>query len=480
MAGIGFELKTQFEVKGLIHIIKASFYSTLITAGPTLLTILMMFILQELLYIWGMTILQRELFMAAVMYSFIFSMIITGGFSITLSRYVSDKIYENVTEDILPSLKGAITVCMIIGGIIGALFYLMSPLTLYFKLSAYILFMELNILWIQMVYVSALKDYKKILKGFVIGILTIFFFTYLLIKILGYKTAAAVLISMDIGFLMIIMSFFECIHDYFNNKSGNIFAFLKYFDKHPALFFIGFFYALGLYLHNMLFWISKVGITVEKTYVFSPMYDVPSLWGFLTTIPTVVIFTVLCETSIYEKYKAYYRNICKEGKFDAVIEKQNEMKETISLSMKRIMEIQTIFTVIFLIIGLNLIPVLNPKYVTIGIFSTFVVGCYNFIIMFVFLTILLYFDDKKGSLILVLLFSLSNIAFTQETILMGQKYYGLGFASSCFISLIFGFARLDYILKNISYFTFCSQPITSDYNKRFFTRLSTKLSETLK
>ena len=204
-----------------------------------------------------------------------------------------------------------------------------------------------------------MKDYKKILKGFVIGILTIFFFTYLLIKILGYKTAAAVLISMDIGFLMIIMIFFECIHDYFNNKSGNIFAFLKYFDKHPALFFIGFFYALGLYLHNMLFWISKVGITVEKTYVFSPMYDVPSLWGFLTTIPTVVIFTELCETSIYEKYKAYYRNICKEGRFDAVIEKQNEMKETISLSMKRIMEIQTIFTVIFLIIGLNLIPVLN-------------------------------------------------------------------------------------------------------------------------
>lgn len=480
MAGIGFELKNQFCENSLTHIIKACFYSTLITAGPTLLTILMMFLLKGLLNSWGMTIMQVELFMAAVMYSFIFSMIITGGFSTTLSRYVSDKIYENETGDVLPSLKGAVAFCITIAGTIGASFYFISPLSLYFKFCAYILFMELNVLWIQMVYISALRDYKKIVQGFVIGILTILFIAYLVVKIIGHKTAVVVLASMDIGFLIIIAFFFECIYEYFDDKGGNIFAFLKYFDKHPALFFIGLFYTLGLYLHNMLFWVSKPEVLMEKTYALSPMYDVPSMWGFLTIIPTVVIFTVLCETSIYEKYKAYYRNICYEGRYDAIIEKQNEMKEMISLSIKKVIEIQTIFSVIFLIVGLNLIPIVTPKYVTIGIFSIFVIGYYNFIIMFVFLTILLYFDDKKGSLILVLTFALSNIIFTQATILIGKNYYGLGFAIACFISLMFGFGRLDYILKNISYFTFCSQPFSQNLNKKLFTLLTSKLSNTFK
>ncbi|HOS68705.1 MAG TPA: exopolysaccharide Pel transporter PelG, partial [Bacillota bacterium] len=100
MAGIGFELKKLFNGKGLIQGIRACFLSMLVAIGPTLLCILMMTVLQKLLYNWGASVLQRELFMATVIYSFTFSLILTSAFTMILSRYISDKIYKKEYKDI--------------------------------------------------------------------------------------------------------------------------------------------------------------------------------------------------------------------------------------------------------------------------------------------------------------------------------------------------------------------------------------------
>ncbi len=166
MAGIGFELRKLFSGKGLFPGIKACLYSMLLTVGPTLLCMFMLITLQKLMQVWGIEYSKRELFMAAVIYAFIFSLIISSLFTMTLSRFISDKIYTKEEYYILPSLRGATIICMVIGGVLGFLFYAYSPLPISFKLAAYILFMELVLLWLQMVYVSALRSYLKLVYGF--------------------------------------------------------------------------------------------------------------------------------------------------------------------------------------------------------------------------------------------------------------------------------------------------------------------------
>lgn len=473
MAGIGFELKSLFKGKGLINYSKACTFSILITVGPTLLCILMMVILLQLMFIWDLPLVHRELFMASVMYSFIFSMMLTGGFSMILSRYVSDKIYKKETKDILPSLKGAIIIIVIMSGLLGILFYSISPLQISFKFAAYILFMELNILWLLMVYISALKDYIKIAKGFFAGIASIFFILYF-IKLLNKLSLTGIMFSMDIGFLVIALFLYGNIKTYFINEDGDYFAFLSYLDEHRQLYFIGFFYSLGLYLHNILFWFSGKGVIIGHTYIISPTYDVPAFWAFLTIIPSIIIFTVSCEISIYEKYRVYYNTICNEGVFLSILKKQNELRMAISRGIKKVMEIQLIFSVSCLFIGINILPLIKPLYITVGIFSMMIIGYYSFILMFVFLTVLLYFDDKYGALFLTLFFVFSNALLTQGTIWAGEKYYGLGYAVSAVLSLIIGFIRLNHILDNLSYYTFCSQPVMKSPKQRLFTRFSTK------
>jgi len=479
MAGIGFELKKLFNGKGLIQGIRACFLSMLVAIGPTLLCILMMTVLQKLLYNWGASVLQRELFMATVIYSFTFSLILTSAFTMILSRYISDKIYKKEYKDILPSLKGAITVCILIGCIIGIAFYWRSPLNLLFKLAAYTLFIELNILWLQTLYVSALKDYMKLVKGFFTGVSFVFLFSYILVNLMNIDAVTGVLASIDIGFFIIILFFANGIQSFFCHESRKFFDFLEYFDRYPSLFFIGIFYAFGLYVHNFLFWASGYRTILYDTYIFAPFYDVPAFWAFLTVTPAMVIFVVSFETSFYVKCKVYYNAICNGGLIEDIDQLQNEMIDVVSRNLRNIMGIQLLFTIFFLDIGMIFLPLAGLENKCIDIFNVLVIGNYAFIIMFICFTVLLYFDDRKGALMIVCFFILANAQLTRMTILMGENYYGLGFMTAAFLSLAIGFARLNHFLNNIRYFIFCSQPITQHNSDKLFTWISRKLNKLL-
>jgi polysaccharide biosynthesis protein PelG len=91
----------------------------------------------------GATFSETELFLAGTLYSFVFSQLITGGFMLLLSRYLSDQLYSQKYENILSSLYGVIAVCFLLGGLAGILFYLLSPLDFLFKFISYLFFMEL-------------------------------------------------------------------------------------------------------------------------------------------------------------------------------------------------------------------------------------------------------------------------------------------------------------------------------------------------
>src|SRR5690606_35940383 len=76
---------------------------------------------------------------------------------------------------------------------------------------------------------------------------------------------------------------------------------------------------------------------------------------------------------------------------------------------------------------------------------------------FSFVHILMYFDDQRGIFWSSLLFFLLNIVCTFIT--MKLKFDGLGMFIASFISLLAVSVRLLYVLRNIDYYTFCSQPI---------------------
>jgi polysaccharide biosynthesis protein PelG len=471
MAGIGFELKKLFKDSGFFSNLRAYAYSALVSLGPFILcTIIIVAIMQFLGYM-NVSFKDRELFIASVVYSFIFSQIIASGFKMMVTRFIADMLYGEKFEYIMPSLYGVLSIAVPLSGIIGILFFWNSPLQFEIKLVSYLLFMELVIVFIMMEYLSTLKDYMKIVKSFLWGIGTILALSFIFLKFTNLQTVFGLLLAMDLGFFIIIVSLMVYLKNFFGRSANKYFEFLKHFDKYPALFFVAFFYTLGLYVHNFLFWTSELGVKIGETYIYAPTYDVPTFYAFLSIMPSMIVFVVSIETSFYDKYKAYYTLITGKGTLTDIENAKKDMTRTLWSEIRNIMEIQLFFTLVFIAAGYYLLPKIGLSQVSIDIFNVLAIGAYFNIIMLIIILILLYFEDRQGALFVSATFLISNIVFTYLTMNYSENTYGIGFFLAALVSLVLAIFELIVYLKNINYHTFCGQPIIYKEKRGLFSHL---------
>ncbi|MED3553174.1 exopolysaccharide Pel transporter PelG [Cytobacillus praedii] len=457
MAGIGFQLKKMFNERGLLANVRAYSYSAIVTVGPLALCILLMTVAQQLLISVNTPYAERELFLAATQYALIFSQIITGGFNLIVSRYVADQLFLEKFENILASMFGVISICVLLGGISAFVFFSFSPLDLTFKIVAYILFVELIIIWIQCMYVSALKDYMKIVKSFFIGVFISGLAVFICIKFLQIYSATAMMICLDIGFFFMLIKFTQYIRDFFKVNNFKYFLFLSYIKKYPLLFICGFLYTLGLYGHNFIVWQGKYQHVVENTFVIAPFYDVPVFFAYLSILPAMVLFVVTVETNFYEAYKTYYNRILNSFPLKEILSAKRDMFKVLSLELSFIAEMQLFVAVCSIAIGLKFLPLLGMTYDQIQLFIIFVLGFLFFIIMYTVVLLLLYYDDQKGASWTTAIYTVGSMLITFIFLYIGN--YGFPIFIAAFISLLFGLWKLTKYLNRIDYYTFCSQPI---------------------
>ena len=137
MAGIGFELKKLYSEKGILRGIRAFLYSFIVTAGPMMLCILLITFMQYLLEEMGENYLRREVFVAVIQYAFVFSLLISGGTAMYLSRFFADMMYIKRFDEILHGLDFALITSLTIGTIEVLIFLYFSSLDFITALLAY-------------------------------------------------------------------------------------------------------------------------------------------------------------------------------------------------------------------------------------------------------------------------------------------------------------------------------------------------------
>ena len=163
MAGIGVKLNKIYSKRTITTNLIGLGYSSVITVAPMFLVILSIIVMQLLLdgFLLGYSI--RLLFSCAVMYIFIFSLLVVSPFNSVLSRYVSDVIYNEKYEDILPCFYVGMLLTTVVGFVVGFPFcawaYLSGNLTLPFTCATYCGFMLLIQVLYAMLYLSICKDY---------------------------------------------------------------------------------------------------------------------------------------------------------------------------------------------------------------------------------------------------------------------------------------------------------------------------------
>jgi uncharacterized membrane protein len=462
MAGIGFELKKIYRKKNIVNILHGIGYSTMVTVGPTIITILVIMAMYRLLRLSHVSYADRELLSSTALYAFIFPLIISTPFNSVLSRYIADKIFEQKLDDILPSYYVGIVLTVSIQAMLAIPFYLhlyiVSDCGAVFVFVSYCLSMVVLIIFFSMIYLTATKNYKIITFNFLFGMLLALFLGLVFVNVLQYNTINGVIYALTIGFFFIAAGEFSYIRRCFNVNSRCYRESLSYLFQMKRLFFSGLFYALGLYVHNFVFWTTDLSVVVKDSYISAPTYDVATYLAMLTNISLMVIFIVKVETSFHNRYKIFSEAVIGATLRD--IEKaKNDMFRLLVQQISYVAQVQAIITCAIFLIVIIFFEGFGFSGITMALYPTLALGYFVIYIMYCNIIFLYYFADMNGAFFTSLLFFLGVLAGSIVASHLSIRWYGLGTLIGAWIGWTFSFFRIRYIERNMVKFIFLNGTI---------------------
>jgi len=472
MAGIGFELKKLFRATGVIGTLKAYGYTGIITAGPMLLGIFYLMGISLIGARFGMSENNRQLLTCMITYSLLFSLLVTGTISMAVTRYVADMLYSEKEKDVISSLVGVLTITLPLGDIIYAMFLLFAGIRFEYVVLNLLLVSELMTTWILMNYMSAIKNYKGILIGYVFAVLVSLVGSYIGC-IVFEATIGVLLIFVCLGYGIMMCIDFVLLYGYFPESGNNYFDFLHWFDEYKSLMVIGLFTSVGLYSHLVIAWMSDIGIQVQGVYYGAPEHDVAALFAFLTMIVTNINFVASVEVHFYPKYRHYYDLFNGKGYVNEIQQAEREMKEVMWHEIAYTAKRQFYTTAIMLSVGLmflNRMP-LGFNDLMDGYFRILCVGYGVYAIGNVIMLILMYFTDYTGAAVGTVIFAAVTIAGCVYSLFLPSKFYGFAFCIGAIVYFVYNLIRLIVYLGNLPYHILASQPIIYRDKNGLFTML---------
>lgn len=458
VAGIGVRLNRIFEKNTIMTNIYGFAYSTVVTIAPMFVIIGTVLLMNQALGVSDVGYVPRELFACTVLYIFIFSLLSASPFNAVLSRYLSDVIYEERYQDIMPCYYIGMLLNLLLSCLIGIPFcireYIVGEVPIYYVFTGFCGYISLVLVFYSMLYLSISKDYKKISFYFYIGMLVAFLLSLLFVYVFGMEKTYSMLLSLTIGFFLTASVEFAKIKSYFKENSNQYRRVLRYFKDFWELVLTNFFYTLGLYIHNFVFWTTDMRIVVVKSFVCAQPYDMATCLAMFTNISSTIIFISRIEMHFHDRYKSYAEAVIGGRGCDIRISKErmfNQMSDEV-MSMVRI---QFIITVILFLLCIVFLPQFGFSGLTMRIYPCLAAGYFVLFIMYAEILFLYYFNDLKGASMTALMFCLSTLIVSIFATHFPDLWYGIGLFAGSFVGWTAAYFRLRWVTKHLDTHIFC-------------------------
>ncbi|WP_297889983.1 exopolysaccharide Pel transporter PelG [Sulfurihydrogenibium sp.] len=453
MAGISFELRKVLREKTITSIAKAFGYSTVLSAGPYLisvLTIILSYYLLSPLVADKKIIIQ---FQVILTYLVAFSLILTGFSQLMITRFIADRIFERKYNLILPNLLGNMVLNMGVGFLLSLIFSILAfkqqgPIFIILYVFNFTIFCGL---WIVNIVLTSFKSYKFIVFSFLVGYLTFLILAFFLVSfglnglLLSFFLGQALLYFLLLGYMIK------------NHDSDELFRF-DFFDRKQifvSLIFSGFFYNLGVWIDKFVFWFTPfTSIQIIGPIRASIVYDIPMFLAYISIAPGMAVFFLKLETEFAEYYDKYYRAVREGATLPKIYEYGDEMILSARNVILDIMRIQGIAFVIFLLFDTFLLKLFNISLLYIPLLHILMLGTYLQLVFMCILAILNYFDRRIEVMFSSLIFVFTNFLFSLITVFLGPYFYGYGFVFSLLVSNVISILLLRRFLNEIHYQTF--------------------------
>ena len=225
MAGIGVRLNRIFGKETIAMNLVGFGYSMMITVTPMFVVIGNIMLMSITLGYATLGYAQRNLFSATILYIFIFSLLTAAPFNAVLSRYLSDVIYDETYEDIMPCYYAGLILNISLSCLLGIPFciweYVAGGVALHFVFTGFCGYIALVLVFYSMLYLSICKDYAKISIYFFGGMAFAFGVAFLLVTVFETELTYSMLLALSMGFLLTAVLEMSTVRRYFKKNSNN-------------------------------------------------------------------------------------------------------------------------------------------------------------------------------------------------------------------------------------------------------------------
>ena len=462
MAGIGVKLNKIYSKNTIATNLVGFGYSTVLTVAPMFLVIGAVIIMQILLGFSKVGYADRELYACTVLYIFIFALLTASPFNAVLSRYMSDVIYWERYEDILACYNLGLIMNTVLSSLLGIPFciheYVVGHVSAGYVFAGYCGYMALMLVFYSMLYLSICKVYGKISLFFLIGMVTTVILSLILVHIFHWEVTFAMLVSLDVGFVLIATLEYALVRSYFRQNSCRYKEVLGYFKSNWQLVVTNFLYTLGLYMHNFVFWTTDMHIIVVKSFVCMEPYDMATCLAMFTNISASVIFISRVEMHFHERYKLYSEAVIGGRALD-IRNTKKRMFQQLSEELMNLVRIQFIVSVVVFFICMIVLPLIGFGGLVMQIYPCLAAGYFILFIMYGAIIFLYYFNDLNGALITALTFSVVTLIGSIFATHLSPGWYGIGLVIGTMAGWTMAYHRLRVMEKTIDYHVFCNGSI---------------------
>lgn len=462
MAGIGVKLNKIYSKNTIATNLVGFGYSTVITVAPMFLVITAVILMQLFLGFSKVGYASRELYSCTVLYIFIFALLTASPFNAVLSRYMSDVIYWERYEDILSCYNVGLILNLVLGSLLSIPFclheFFVGEVDWFYVFAGYFGYVALVLVFYSMLYLSICKAYGKISLFFFFGMTVTVLLSLVLVYFFHVAVTVAMLVSLDIGFLLIATLEYALIRSYFRQHSGRYKEVLQYFKTNWQLVATNFLYTLGLYLHNFVFWTTDMHLIVVKSFVCMTSYDMATCLAMFTNISASVIFISRVEMHFHERYKKYSEAVI-GGRAMDIRNAKKRMFHQLSEELMNLVRIQFIVSVVVFFLCMIILPLVGFGGLVMQIYPCLAAGYFILFIMYSAIIFLYYFNDLNGALLTALSFCITTLIGSIFATKLPAAWYGIGLVIGTMVGWCVAYFRLRFMEKNIDRHVFCSGSI---------------------
>ncbi len=458
MAGIGVKLNKIFGKETVTTNLIGFGYSALVTVAPMFVVIGNILLMSFFLGYNTTGYADRNLFAATVLYIFIFSLLSAAPYNAVISRFLSDVIYEETYDDILPCYYTGLLVTVCTACFLGIPFciweYVVGKVAIYYIFTGYCGFIALVLVFYSMLYLSICKDYSKISLYFFGGMLFAFCLAWLFVKGWRMSVTYSMLLALSFGFGLTAILEMATIRRYFRKNNNSYKKVLGYFKRYWKLIAINFAYTLGLYIHNFVFWTTDLRMVVVKSFVLAPVYDMATCLAMFTNISASIIFIARIEMHFHERYKAYSEAVT-GGRWMDIQNTKNRMFRQLSSELMSLVRLQFIISIVVFLLMLIFLPRFGFAGMVLQIYPSLAAGYFILFVMYSEIILLYYYNDLNGAVLTAAGFCIVTCLGSMVSRHLPVIWYGLGLIVGSMFGLMAAYLRLRWVEIHLDEHVFC-------------------------